>query len=301
MIEIYTDGACLGNPGPGGWAAIVIDSGAERALRGREKQTTNNRMEIMAVIKGLESVDVSTDVTVFSDSQYVVNTMTKGWKRKANLDLWDELDSEAGKRNVGWQWVKAHAGNPLNEKADALAYQEARLAESSPSGEPLTHVDESGKARMVDVGSKAVTQRVAVAKGSVVMRPETLELVRTNGFEKGDVLGVARVAGIMAAKNTSQLIPLCHPIPLDNVSIEFHLDGSRNTVDIESAVSTMAKTGVEMEALTAVSVAALTIYDMVKSVDRKTRIDGLRLVSKTGGKSGDILLESNEGETGRSA
>ena len=300
MIEIYTDGACLGNPGPGGWAAILIDSGVERALRGREKHTTNNRMEMMAVIRGLESVDRSADVTVLSDSQYVVNTMTKGWKRKANLDLWDALDSEAGKRNVAWQWVKAHVGNPLNEKADALAYQEARLVETNPSRESLTHVDESGKAKMVDVGSKPVTQRVAVAKGSVVMRPETLELVLTNGFEKGDVLGVARVAGIMAAKNTSQLIPLCHPIPLDNVSIEFHLDGSRNTVDIKGTASTIARTGVEMEALTAVSVAALTIYDMAKSVDRKIRIDGLRLVSKLGGKSGDLLLESNEEDEGRS-
>lgn len=295
MIEIHTDGACLGNPGPGGWAAIVVESGTERALHGGDKHTTNNRMEQLAAIKGLQSVAESSEVTVFSDSQYVVNTMTKNWKRKANLDLWDKLDSEAGKRKVSWRWVKAHAGNPLNEKADALAYQEARLAGANPSKAALTHVNESGKARMVDVGSKPVTQRVAVARGSVLMRPETLALVRANGFDKGDVLGVARVAGIMAAKNTSQLIPLCHPIPLNHVSIEFHFDDSRNTVDIEATASTMAKTGVEMEALTAVSVAALTIYDMCKSADRKIKIDDVRLVRKLGGKSGDIFLD-DEGD-----
>jgi len=293
LIKIYTDGSCLGNPGPGGWAAIVVDSGTERTLRGRTEQTTNNRMEVQAVIRGLESIDGPEDVTVLSDSQYVVNTMTKGWKRKANLDLWDLLDLEADKRTINWCWVKAHAGNPLNEKVDAIANQEARLAGSNPSEETFSHTDESGNATMVDIGSKSISQRIAVAKGSVIMSSKALQMVRTNSLAKGDVLGVARVAGIMAAKNTSQLIPLCHSISLDNVLIEFHIDECKNAINIKGTASTMAKTGVEMEALTAVSVAALTIYDMAKSVDKTITIGHLRLAKKLGGKSGDILIGNN--------
>ncbi len=159
------------------------------------------------------------------------------------------------------------------------------------AGPGLTHVDESGKARMVDVGWKPDTQRQAVARGSVVMKPETLALIKANGLEKGDVLGVARVAGIMGAKSTSQLIPLCHPLPLDHVAVEFQLDEQRSAVDITATASTTARTGVEMEAMTAVCVAALTIYDMCKAVDRAMRIEAVRLVKKTGGKSGDIVLE----------
>ena len=144
---------------------------------------------------------------------------------------------------------------------------------------------------MVDVGAKPVTDRVAVARGSVVMKPETLALIRSNGFEKGDVLGVARVAGVMAAKNTAQLIPLCHPLPLDQVTVDFDLDTGESRVDIQATAKTSARTGVEMEAMTAVSVAALTIYDMCKAVDRGMRIEAVRLVRKTGGKSGDLVLE----------
>ncbi len=155
----------------------------------------------------------------------------------------------------------------------------------------LTHVDQSGKAQMVDVGDKPDTQREAVARGRVLMRPETLALIRDNAFDKGDVLGVARIAGIMGAKNTSQLIPLCHPLPLNRVAVEFDLDDAASAVNITSTARTTGKTGVEMEALTAVSVAALTIYDMCKAVDRAMRIEAIRLVRKTGGKSGDILLE----------
>ena len=155
----------------------------------------------------------------------------------------------------------------------------------------LTHVDQSGKAQMVDVGDKPDTQREAVARGRVVMQPETLALIRDNAFDKGDVLGVARIAGIMGAKNTSQLIPLCHPLPLNKVAVEFDLDEGASAVNITSTARTTGKTGVEMEALTAVSVAALTIYDMCKAVDRAMRIEAIRLARKTGGKSGDILLE----------
>lgn len=291
MIEIHTDGACLGNPGPGGWAAIVIDNDSKQRLSGGDAETTNNRMEIMAVIKGLQAVPERAEVGVFSDSRYVINTMTRNWKRNANRDLWPLLDAEVGKRKVNWNWVKGHAGHPLNEEADALAVKEAKSSQEPDSGDKLTHIDESGKATMVDVGWKPDTERVAVAKGSILMKPETLALIESNGFEKGDVLGVARVAGVMGAKNTSQLIPLCHPIPLNQVTVEFETDDDRNAVDITSMAKTTGKTGVEMEALTAVSIAALTIYDMCKAVDRGMRIESIRLVKKTGGKSGDIILE----------
>ena len=152
----------------------------------------------------------SSSVTVFSDSQYVVNTMTRNWKRNANKDLWARLDAEVRKRDVAWQWIRGHAGDPLNEEADRLANMESRREAGLPDN-PLSHVDEGGKARMVDVGSKPETRRVAVVEGSVRMRPETLELIRANAMEKGDVLAAARIAGIMGAKSTPQLIPLCQP------------------------------------------------------------------------------------------
>ena len=155
----------------------------------------------------------------------------------------------------------------------------------------LTHIDESGAAQMVDVGWKPDTRREAVARGMVAMRRETLALIESNGFEKGDVLGVARIAGIMGGKNTSQLIPLCHPLPLNKIGVEFRLDADACGVEITATARTTGKTGVEMEALTAVSVAALTIYDMCKAVDRAMRIEGVRLVRKTGGQSGDVILE----------
>ena len=155
----------------------------------------------------------------------------------------------------------------------------------------LTHVDQSGKAQMVDVGSKPDTRREAVARGRVVMQRETLELIRANAFDKGDVLGVARIAGIMGAKNTSSLIPLCHPLPLNKIAVEFDLDKDDSAVEIIATARTTGKTGVEMEALTAVSIAALTIYDMCKAVDRGMRIEAVRLARKTGGQSGDVVLE----------
>ena len=297
MIEVYTDGSCIGNPGPGGWAAVIVTDGSKRTLHGQEERTTNNRMEITAAVEGLRAVTESADVAVYSDSEYVVNTMTRGWKRNANKDLWARLDAEVAKRKVTWRWVKSHAGDPLNEEADRLANAEANRGNPHPASEgpaagaSLTHVDESGRARMVDVGDKPETQRVAVARGSVVMRPETLELIRSNAIEKGDVLGIARVAGIMGAKSTPQLIPLCHPIPLSQVTVDLELDNERSAVEITATAKTTAKTGVEMEALTAVSAAALTIYDMCKGVDRAMRIESVRLVRKTGGQSGDYVLQ----------
>jgi cyclic pyranopterin phosphate synthase len=150
----------------------------------------------------------------------------------------------------------------------------------------LTHLDESGAARMVDVGDKAVTQRLAVACAVVSMQPETLALLEQGAHKKGDVLAVARIAGIQAAKKCSDLIPLCHTLLLNSVAIEFDIDTQANTVRIEGRCKVSGKTGVEMEALTAVSVAALTIYDMCKAVDRGMEINNIGLLHKEGGKSG---------------
>jgi cyclic pyranopterin phosphate synthase len=150
----------------------------------------------------------------------------------------------------------------------------------------LTHIDAKGEAHMVDVSEKAVTSRTAIAEGFVSMRPETLALVTTASAKKGDVLATARIAGIMAAKRTHELIPLCHPLALSKVSIELTPSQEPAGIAIAATVKVSGQTGVEMEALTAVSVAALTIYDMVKAADRGMTISGIRLVEKTGGKSG---------------
>jgi len=155
----------------------------------------------------------------------------------------------------------------------------------------LSHLDESGRARMVDVTAKDDTLREAVAKGSVRMKPETLALIQSGGVPKGDVLAVAQVAGVMAAKRTHELIPMCHPLLLSAIDVRLEPDEKESAVQITATVRTTGKTGVEMEALTAVSVAALTIYDMCKAVDRGMRIEGVRLVRKSGGKSGEVVLE----------
>jgi cyclic pyranopterin phosphate synthase len=157
----------------------------------------------------------------------------------------------------------------------------------------LTHLDSQGHARMVDVGEKPVTSREAVARGEVHMQLETLRLIAQGNVAKGDVLAVARVGGIMAAKRTHELIPLCHPLPISFVGVEFDLRQEKDTgvIDIKATARTSAQTGIEMEALTAVSVAALTIYDMCKAVDRSIRITDIRLARKSGGKSGEIILE----------
>ena len=150
----------------------------------------------------------------------------------------------------------------------------------------FTHFDAEGKAVMVDVSDKEVTERLAEAKGSVIMQPETLALIRDGGVKKGDVLSVARLAGIMGAKRTPDLIPLCHPLALTSVKVDLTLDEARNAVDITATCKLKGRTGVEMEALTAVTVAALTVYDMCKAVDRGMRITEVRLTHKAGGKSG---------------
>lgn len=150
----------------------------------------------------------------------------------------------------------------------------------------LTHVDAAGEARMVDVSDKPDTDRLARATGSIRMKPETLAAIISAEVKKGDVLGVARIAGIMAAKKTSELIPLCHPIPISDVQVALTADDSLPGVRCEASVRTIGKTGVEMEALTAVAVACLTIYDMIKAVERGVRIEGIHLVEKQGGKSG---------------
>ena len=150
----------------------------------------------------------------------------------------------------------------------------------------FSHFDKDGKARMVDVGQKPESTRVAVAKGAVMMRPETLALIRTGGVEKGDVLSVARLAGIMAAKRTPDLIPLCHPLRLSAITVDLEPNPSRNAIEITATCKLSGRTGVEMEALTAVAVAALTVYDMCKAVDRGLRIVDIRLTHKSGGKSG---------------
>jgi len=155
----------------------------------------------------------------------------------------------------------------------------------------LSHLDESGRARMVDVTAKDDTVREAVAKGSVRMKPETLALIQSGGVPKGDVLAVAQVAGVMAAKRTHELIPMCHPLLLSAIDVRLEPDEKESAIQITATVRTTGKTGVEMEALTAVAVAALTIYDMCKAVDRGMRIEGVRLARKSGGKSGEVALE----------
>jgi cyclic pyranopterin phosphate synthase len=150
----------------------------------------------------------------------------------------------------------------------------------------FTHFDKEGKARMVDVSDKAETERTATARGSVLMKPATLALIKEGGVKKGDVLSVARLAGIMGAKKTPDLIPLCHPLALTSVQVDLTLNEARNAVDITATCKLVGKTGVEMEALTAVSVAALTVYDMCKAVDKGMQIVDIRLMHKSGGKSG---------------
>ena len=155
----------------------------------------------------------------------------------------------------------------------------------------LSHMDDKGRPRMVDVSAKPDTVREAVARGMVSMQPATFQLIKQGGMDKGDVLAVAQLAGITAAKKTPDLIPLCHPILIGSIKVEFSLNEANKTVEITSTVNSTGKTGVEMEALTATAVAALTIYDMCKAVDRGMKIENIRLVRKSGGKSGTIELE----------
>jgi cyclic pyranopterin phosphate synthase len=156
----------------------------------------------------------------------------------------------------------------------------------------ISHLDEKGKARMVDVTGKASTVRTAVARGKVLMHPETVDMIESEGIAKGNVLGVAKIAGIMAAKRTSDLIPMCHPLELTGIDMQFTINRDRGEITIEAKVSTVGRTGVEMEAMTAVSVAALTIYDMCKSADKWMILSDIKLMTKRGGKSGTLVRES---------
>ena len=160
-----------------------------------------------------------------------------------------------------------------------------------PMTSSLSHLDESGRARMVDVGHKPDSERLAIARGEIVMRAETLALIRAGAIKKGDVLTVAQLAGVMAAKRTAELIPLCHPLPLTQIVVDLELDSDLPGVKIQATVRTTGKTGVEMEALTAVSVAALTVYDMAKAAEKTMRIQNVRLVEKHGGQSGNVVNE----------
>ena len=155
----------------------------------------------------------------------------------------------------------------------------------------FTHLDKEGRVRMVDVGDKEKTKRIAVAEGKISMEPDTLAMIMDAKVKKGNVLETARIAGVMAAKKTSDLIPMCHPINITHARVDFSFDAKNNSIDIEAEVSLTEKTGVEMEALTAVSVAALTIYDMCKSYDRAMKISDIRLKSKSGGKSGTFTAK----------
>lgn len=168
------------------------------------------------------------------------------------------------------------------------------MQQENCSTQPLTHLDTQGQAQMVDVSGKVSTRRQAIAAAQVRMQTTTFEAIEAGNAPKGDVLGTARLAGIMAAKQTSQLIPLCHPLPLSQVQVQIAPDPQLPGYQIQASVTTKAETGVEMEALTAVSVAALTLYDMAKALEKSIQIEAIRLLSKTGGKSGDYILQEDD-------
>jgi cyclic pyranopterin phosphate synthase len=179
-----------------------------------------------------------------------------------------------------------HTKRKTSSDGERLPAQRQRAIAVAATRGHFTHFDDAGQAHMVDVGSKEVTRRVARAAGRIVMQPATLALIVGGSAKKGDVLGVARIAAIQAAKRTAELIPLCHPLPLTRVTVEFAPDSAANAIAIDVTAETLARTGVEMEALTAVAVGLLTVYDMCKSADRAMRIENVRLLAKSGGKSG---------------
>jgi cyclic pyranopterin phosphate synthase len=237
-------------------------------------------------------------MVIYTDSQYLFGCMASGWQRKANRDLWSQLDEAVNKRKVKWEWVEGSNQNPFHKEAHDLATSLSSQGEKAPEkgaaktiAKELTHMDKQGRPRMVDISGKPDSEREAAAKGIVRMQASTLQLIKRGGTAKGDVLSVAQLAGIMAAKQTSSLIPLCHPILIGEVKVEFSFDEANSAVEITATVKSTGKTGVEMEALTATVITALTIYDMCKAVDRGIRIENIRLVKKTGGKSGSIHLE----------
>jgi len=302
MIEIYTDGAYNPVLAQGGWGAVIVEGGQKRVFSGVVKHTSSNRMEITAALEGVLRTPQGAEVAIYTDSQYLFGCATRGWQRRANRDLWEQLDEAISQRKVRWQWLERDTKNPFHKEAHALATNlasqaEMPVAEKHPGvsevqvGGRLTHVDELGLPRMVDVTGKPDTQREAVAKCKVRMKASTLDRLKRGEMEKGDVLAVARLAGIMGAKQTPHIIPLCHPVLVGDVKVEFSLDEENSTVEITTVVKSIGKTGVEMEALTATAVTALTIYDMCKAVDRGIQIESIRLIRKSGGKSGVIDLE----------
>ena len=294
MIEIYTDGAYNPVLRQGGWAAVIVDGRQKRVFSGMAKRTTSNRMEISAALEGILRTPQGAEVAIYTDSQYLFGCMARGWQRRANRDLWSQLDEAVRQRKVRWEWVDQSAKSSFQKEAHDLATNLASRGERlkpAPMEKELTHIDASGRPRMVDVSEKPDTQRQAVAKGVVRMQTSTLDRLRKGEMAKGDVLAVAQLAGIMAAKETPHLIPLCHPILIGDIKVEFSLDEANSSVEITTTVKSTGKTGVEMEALTATAVTALTIYDMCKAVDRSMKIDNIRLVRKSGGKSGTINLE----------
>jgi len=305
MIEIYTDGAYNPVLQQGGWGAVIAEDGQKRIFSGMVRHTTSNRMEITAALEGISHTPQGSEVVIYTDSQYLFGCMAKGWQRRANRDLWQQLDEVASQRRVRWEWIDQNARNSSHKEAHTLATNLASQAEmqrpvppekqreqpKAPIMEELTHVDALGRPRMVDVTEKPDTQREAIAKGRVKMQASTLDLLKKGKMPKGNVLAVAQLAGIMAAKQTPHIIPLCHPILIGDVKVELSLDDENSAVEITTTVKSTGKTGVEMEALTATAVAALTIYDMCKAVDRGMTIEIIRLIQKSGGKSGTINLE----------
>jgi cyclic pyranopterin phosphate synthase len=303
MIEIYTDGAYNLVLGQGGWGAVVVDGDQKRVFSGMVKKTTSNRMEITAAVEGMLQTPQGAEVVIYTDSQYLFGCMSQGWQRRANRDLWEQLDEAVSQRKVRWQWVDRDTTNPFHQEAHTLATNLASQGEKLPPVVPgkeqpeapvvgeLTHLDEWGRPCMVDVTQKPDTQREALAKCLVRMKAATLDLLKKGSMPKGEVLAVAQLAGIMAAKQTPNLIPLCHPVLIGDIKVEFNLDETNSAVEIATTVKSIGKTGVEMEALTATAVTALTIYDMCKAVDRGIKIENIRLIRKSGGKSGIVNLE----------
>ena len=291
MIDIYTDGACT-ETRIGGWAAVLFQDEKKQTLKGQEEKATNQRMEVTAAIKALTATPDAAQVTIHSDSQYLIYTMSRNWKRRANLDLWESLDKLVARRKVQWDWIPGEA-TPEMLEAHQLANEMAGLISQTPPTQltQRTQLTPVAPAHMVDVGEKPVTQREATARGVVKMQAATLEMIKQGKLTKGDVLAVAQVAGVMASKRTSDIIPLCHPLLIESTQVEFRLDESSSKVEITAQVRGSGKTGYEMEALTAVAVSALTIYDMVKAHDPRVTIEEIRLIKKSGGKSGTVELE----------
>jgi len=291
MIEIHTDGAYNPVLERGGWAAVIITDGQKHTVSGSVEKSTSNRMEITAALEGIRRTPENAIITVHTDSQYLVNCMSRGWKKRANQDLWEQMAEAVRRRQVRWQWLERADNNPHHQEAHQVATKLSGRVKSAEEKQELTHLDASGKPHMVDIGQKPDTQREAVAGCTVRMQPATMKLLMEGKMPKGNVLTVAQLAGIMAAKQTPNLIPLCHPLLISDVAVDVIPNDKNNSIEITATVKSQGKTGVEMEALTAAAVAALTVYDMCKAVERGITIESLRLLHKSGGKSGTINLE----------